>query len=99
VDADELALRLDVNLHSQGVCHPCLYEFGREEDNWFVVTLWADGLGASVGAALRSFPGEEEAQRDFASRGCRSDIFRAVVRRLARDLHEHAKKATAATWN
>ena len=99
MDADELALRLDVTLHSRGVCYPCLYEYGREEDNWFVVTLWAEGLGESVASALRSFPREAAAQRDFASRGCRSDIFRAVVRRLARDLHEHAKQARAATWN
>ena len=99
MDADELALRLDVTLHSRGVCYPCLYEYGREADNWFVVTLWAEGLGESVAAALRAHPGEEAVQDDFASRGCRSDIFRAVVRRLARELDEHARKATAATWN
>lgn len=99
MDVDELAQRLDVNLHSRGVCYPCLYEYGREEDNWFVVTLWAEGLGESVAKALRALPGADEAKRDFESRGCRSDLFRAVVRRLARELDEHAKKATAATWN
>ena len=98
MDADELALRLDVNLHSPGVCHPCLYEYGREEDNWFVVTLWQEGLGDSVAAALRAFPGEDAIQRDFAARGCRSAIFRAVVRRLARELAEHTEKVLAAVW-
>lgn len=99
MDADELARRLDVSLHSPGVCLPCLYEFGREEDAWFVVTLWAEGLGETVRRALRAYPEELDAQRDFASRGCRSDIFREVVRRLARDLQEHERKAMAAFLN
>jgi CTP:molybdopterin cytidylyltransferase MocA len=99
MDADELARRLDVTLHSPGVCYPCLYEYGREEDNWFVVTLWAEGLGTSVQAALRAFPDEDEARSDLAARGCRSDIFRAVVRRLARDLQDHSRKSLAAVWN
>jgi CTP:molybdopterin cytidylyltransferase MocA len=99
MEIDDLASRLDVNLHSPGICYPCLSEFGRSGDHWFVVTLWAEGLGRSVAAALRAHPEAAEAQRDFDDRGCRSDIFRAVVRRLARDLDEHAKKATAATWN
>jgi CTP:molybdopterin cytidylyltransferase MocA len=99
MDVDDLAQRLDVNLHSHGVCYPCLYEYSRGGDNWFVVTLWAEGLGESVAAALRTVPEADDARRDFEARGARSDIFRAVVRRLARELDEHAKKATAATWN
>jgi hypothetical protein len=96
---DELAARLDVNLHSHGVCYPCLWEYGRTGDNWFVVTLWSEGLGDSVAAALRAIPDHEEAKRDFEARGCRSAIFRAVVRRLARDLEENTQKALAARWN
>ena len=65
MDVDELALRLDVNLRSHGVC----------------------------------YRGAEEAKRDFASRGCRSDIFRAVLRRLARELEENTQKAPAAVWS
>ena len=99
MDVNDLALRLDLNLDSPGVCYPCLYEFGRSEDNWFVVTLWAEGLGKSVRAALRAHPEAAEAQQDFDARGCRSDIFRAVVRRLARELHEHSERASAAVWN
>jgi hypothetical protein len=99
VDADELAERLDVNLHSDGVCLPCLYEFSRSGDNWFVVTLWQEGLGETVASALRVLPGEEDLKRDFERRGCRSEVFRAVMRKLAREIEEDSKRARAAPWN
>jgi hypothetical protein len=99
MDADELAERLDVDLRSDGVCLPCLYEYSRSGDTWFVVTLWQEGLGETVASALRAVPGAEELKRDFASRGCRSDIFRAVMRKLARRIDEDARRATAAIWN
>jgi hypothetical protein len=99
VDADELAQQLDVSMHSEGVCLPCLYEFSRSGDNWFVVTLWQEGLGDTVAAALRTVPGAEELKRDFTSRGCRSELFRAVMRKLAREIQEDARRAMAARWN
>jgi hypothetical protein len=99
VDVDELAQRLDVNLHSPGICLPCLYEYSLSHENWFVVTLWEEGLGETVAAALRSLNGAEELKCDFERRGCRSDVFRAVLRKLAREIEEDARKATAALWN
>lgn len=99
MDADELAQRLDVTLRSRGVCLPCLYEFSLSGDAWFVVTLWVEGLGETVAAALAAVPGAEELKRDFESRGCRSEIFRAVLRRLGREIQEDAKKARDAVWN
>jgi hypothetical protein len=99
VDADELAQQLAVNLHSPGVCLPCLYEFSRSGDSWFVVTLWQEGRGDTVASALRTAPGAEELKRDFAARGCRSELFRAVMRKLAREIEKDARKARAAIWN
>jgi NAD(P)-dependent dehydrogenase (short-subunit alcohol dehydrogenase family) len=99
MDADELARRLDVSLHSPGVCLACLDEYAQSGDNWFVVTLWQEGLGDTVAAALRAVAGADELKRDFASRGCRSDLFRAVMRKLAREIEEDARRALAAIWN
>jgi hypothetical protein len=99
VDADELAQRLDVNLQSPGVCLPCLYEFSQSGDSWFVVELWQEGLGETVASALRTAPGAEELKRDFEARGCRSKIFRAVMRKLAQEIQEDARRARAAVWN
>lgn len=99
MDADELAQRLDVNLTSEGVCLPCLYEFSRSGDSWFVVTLWQEGLGETVGSALRAVADAHDLKLDFESRGCRSDIFRAVMRKLAREIEEDARRARAAVWN
>jgi len=99
VDADELAQRLDVNMHSDGVCLPCLYEFSQSGDSWFVVTLWQEGLGETVAAALRGVAGADELRRDFERRGCRSELFRAVMRKLAREIEEDARRARAAIWN
>jgi hypothetical protein len=99
MDADELALRLDVNLHSDGVCLPCLYEFSQSGDNWFVVTLWQEGLGETVASVLRVVPGAEDLKRDFEARGCRSEVFRAVMRKLAREIEEDSRRALAARWN
>lgn len=99
MDPDALAQRLDVNLHSDGVCLPCLYEFSRSGDKWFIVTLWHDGLGDTVASALRSISGAEDLKRDFDARGCRSDVFRAVMRKLSREIEEDARRARAAIWN
>jgi hypothetical protein len=99
MDADELAERLDVNLHSDGVCLPCLYEFSQSGDSWFVVTLWQEGLGETVASALRVLPGADDLKADFERRGCRSDIFRAVMRKLAREIEDDSRRALAAVWN
>jgi hypothetical protein len=99
MDADELALRLDVNLHSPGICLPCLYEFSQSGDTWFVVTLWQEGLGETVASALRIVPGADDLKRDFEARGCRSKVFRAVMRKLAREIEEDSRRALAARWN
>jgi hypothetical protein len=99
MDADELARRLDVSLHSPGVCLACLDEYAQSGDNWFVVTLWQEGLGATVATALARIDGADALKRDFASRGCRSELFRAVIRLLAREIEEDARRAEAAMWN
>jgi hypothetical protein len=110
MDADELALRIEVDLRSRGVCYPCLGEVAhrlktrRGGELSFVSTLWYEGLGDSVMFAVavaieRGLPGAAEAQHDLAARGCRSDIFRAVVRRLALELDANTTKARAARWN
>jgi hypothetical protein len=113
MDADELALRLDVNLRSRGVCYPCLGEVAhiletdpkrRRGTSWFVTALWSEGLGESVAfavaeASLRDLPGAAEAERDLLTRGPRSAIFRAVVERLARELAENTRRALDAAMN
>jgi hypothetical protein len=112
MDADELALRLDVTLGSRGVCYPCLGEVAhnlktrkrRGGEIEFVGNLWAEGLGESVAFALgraiaRGIPGALAAQEDLAARGGRSAIFRAVVRRLALELDQETQRALAAWLN
>jgi predicted HAD superfamily phosphohydrolase len=71
---------------------------------WVVTTLWAEGLGQPVGDALhgavrRSVPGAREALRDFDDRGPRSEIFRAVVLRLAEDLEQEVERSYRAALN
>ena len=111
MDADCLALRLDVTLRSRGVCYPCLGEVAhiletdpkrRRGVAWFVTTLWAEGLGESVAVAVaraRELPDAAEAERDLQARGPRSAIFRAVVERLARELDAETRRALAASMN
>jgi hypothetical protein len=115
MDADAaapLAARLSVGLGSHGVCYPCLGEVahelecgdGHRVEQWVVGTLWVEGLGVSVSAAVEravrlGLPGADAARADLAARGCRSGIFRAVVRRLARDLQQETRRAFAASLN
>lgn len=115
MDADAaapLAARLSVGLGSFGVCYPCLGEVahelecgdGHRVEQWVVGTLWIEGLGVSVAAAVEravqlGLPDAEAARTDLAARSCRSGIFRAVVRRLARDLHQETRRAIAASLN
>lgn len=69
-----------------------------------VPNLWAEGLGGPVedalhSAARRGIPDADEALRDFEARGPRSDIFRAIVRRLAEDLKEEVDRTYRASLN
>jgi len=115
MDADAaapLAARLSVGLGSPGVCYPCLGEVahelecgdGHRVEQWVVGTLWIEGLGVTVTAAVEravqlGLPDAEAARADLAARGCRSGIFRAVVRRLARELHPETQRAIDAALN
>jgi hypothetical protein len=58
--------------------------------------LWAEGLAEPVGMALRrarerGVVNADEAIRSVAERGPRSQIVRAIVRRLAADLSTRAQ--------
>ena len=58
--------------------------------------LWAEGLAEPVGMALRrarerGVANADEAIRSVAERGPRSQIVRAIVRRLAADLFARAQ--------
>jgi hypothetical protein len=69
-----------------------------------VPNLWAEGLRGPVedalhGAVRRGLPAADEALRDFQDRGPRSDIFKAVVRRLAKELSEEVHRAHLASLN
>jgi hypothetical protein len=110
-----LARALEVGLDAHGVCPACLgmiameLEHGDAESlarasRWVVTTLWLEGLGGAVEDALhrarrRGVTGVEEAFEDFESRGPRSDVFRAVVRRLAEDLKREVDRSYRASLN
>jgi hypothetical protein len=112
---DELAKSLEVGLHSPGVCPMCLllvateleHEDGRPAAGRITMiapTLWAEGLDRPVRDALerKVLAGVADATQalvDFDERGCRSGIFRAVVRRLAAELKEDARRAYLASLN
>src|SRR5690242_3487560 len=108
-----LARALDVGLGTRGVCTACLGMVAMELDHgderavrstrrWVVATLWAEGLGEPVEDALHAavrkhVPDARAALEDFEDRGPRSDVFKAVVRRLANDLKEETHKAYIAS--
>jgi hypothetical protein len=110
-----LARSLEVGLHAHGVCPACLgmvameLEHGDERSvaatiRMVVPNLWAEGLGTPVEEALhsakrRGVPDAAEALRDFEARGPRSDIFRAVVRRLAQQLAGEVQRSYLASLN
>ena len=113
MECDDLARRLNVGLGSPGICLPCLGEVAhiletdperRRGEAWFMTTLWAEGLGVSVTSAValaveQGLPGAGEARADLRARGARSEIFRATVRRLARELEEGTRRAMQAALN
>jgi hypothetical protein len=110
-----LARSLGVGLHARGVCPACLGMVAMELEHgdsrsvagtirMVVPNLWAEGLGVPVEDALHSatrkgLPHAREALRDFEARGPRSDIFRAIVRRLAEDLKEEVDRTYRASLN
>ena len=111
-DAAPLAAKLSVGLGSHGVCYPCLgevaWELGHDDghavEHWVVPTLWVEGLGVTVTAAVEravqiGLPDAAAARDDLHARGCRSGIFRAVVRRLAHELEQETQRAIAASLN
>jgi hypothetical protein len=111
----QLARVLRVGLNAHGVCPACLgmvameLEHGDERSawrtvRWVAVTLWAEGLGEPVEVALRQAVRRDvrdarEALRDFEARGPRSEIFRAVVHRLALQLEEEVRRSYLASLN
>jgi len=67
-------------------------------------TLWAEGLGEVVRdaverKALSGVADAADALRDLEARSFRSAIFRAVVRRLARELEADMRRAYLALLN
>jgi len=110
-----LAQALEVGLGARGVCSACLSVVAMEVDRGdersvarsvrvIAANLWAEGLGGPVedalrGAARRGVADAAEALRDFEDRGPRSDIFHAVIRRLARQLSEEVQRARLASLN
>jgi hypothetical protein len=110
-----LAKRLDVGLHSRGVCPACLgfvaiaHDHGDEPDvareiRRAAPLVWDEGLGDSVRAALEAAvrtgdPDADEGLRDLKVSHARSAVFRAVVRRLAADLAESVRRADMASRN
>lgn len=102
---ESVAAALPVGLQSRGVCPMCLLLLLQGGPESFVVpTLWLEGMDEPVHDALRDavrrdVPGAAAALEDFEARGCRSAIFRTVVRRLARELDESVRRSYAASLN
>lgn len=106
-DAAELAGRLQLDLDDVGICHACLsfvsmpLGWGDEREArraTFAITpdLWAEGLAEPARKALEraradGLAGAEAGIADVESRQGRSVMARAIVRRLAEDLHARAK--------
>ena len=102
--ADELAAQLDLHVHDVPICLACLsfvvfaIDAGDEREirlwtSRMTPDLWAEGLEqparlAGARAAERGVPRAAEA---LATLGPRSPVARAIVRRLAGQLSEHAR--------
>jgi hypothetical protein len=109
-----LAAALDVGLHSRGLCLACLsFVACADEDDERAVRrevvqiapgMWEDGFGAAVRAALvvataAGTASAADALRDLDERKWRSEIFRAVIRRLSVELRDEARRAYYASLN
>jgi hypothetical protein len=105
--ADALAAELDLDVDDLAICHACLsfVSFAIDSGDDHEVTcwvrrmapdLWAEGLAEPVGMALRrarerGVADADEAIRSVEERGPRSQIVRAIVRRLAADLSARSR--------
>jgi hypothetical protein len=99
--ADRIARKLDLDVDDIGICHACLsfVSFAiadgspREIKRWtnrMTPDLWAEGLEQPARMALRRAEAYE-ALADLDHNGARSSVAKAIVRRLAADLHERAQ--------
>lgn len=108
MDANALAARLDLDLDAIGICFACLsivamaLDSGDEREvrralDYVAPALWEEGLALPVRAALERADktGDEEAEiaiAELASRGPRSPVLKAIVRRLGQDLSEQMRR-------
>lgn len=113
--ATTLAESLPIGLGSHGVCPACLsfvaFALDSEDERRVAgqVTsispvLWGEGLDVTVRAALEvaARAGDDRAReglRELDERRFRSAIFRAVVRRLALELHAVERRSYLASLN
>ena len=113
--AADLAAALEVDLRSPGVCPACLSFVAFEVDSGderriagqitsMAPNLWDEGLGDSVRSALEravaaNVAAAADALVELEQAGARSRIFRAVVRRLAVELVEGARRSCVASLN
>jgi hypothetical protein len=110
-----LVERLDVGIHSRGLCPACLsfvavaMDHGDErevarETTQAASLMWDEGLGETVRTALIAEAGRGDVEaraalRELDSRRERSGVFRAVVRRLADALREEVRRRETASLN
>ena len=106
-EADELAEALELHVEDIAICLACLsfvsfaLDSGDERKVAGSITrtapdLWAEGLAEPVGMALRGarergVANAEEAIASIDRKGPRSQVVRAIVRRLAADLSARAQ--------
>ena len=106
-EAAALAAELELDVDDLGICHACLsfvsfaIDAGDERKvagsiSRMAPDLWAEGLSQPVRLALErartlGVANAEEAIAAVAESGPRSQVVRAIVRRLAADLSARAK--------
>jgi len=106
-EAAALAAALELDVDDLAICHACLsfvsfaIDSGNENEVAGSITrmapdLWAEGLAQPVSLALRrarehGVVNAEEAIAAVDKSGPRSQVVRAIVRRLASDLSTRAK--------
>jgi hypothetical protein len=109
MDAFALATRLDLDLHSAGICLACLSfvsiplgagngQEARRELVRIAPDLWAEGLQESLRDALEQArlngdPDADEGIREIELNGARARIVHAVIERLALEQTEDARRA------
>lgn len=111
-DLSSLAGSLRLGLDSPRLCLACLSMVAfasdeaeaRQSRRWIAPTLWLEGFGDTVRAALvraarNDVVGAVEALVDLDTRSCRSGIYLAVLDRLAADLAEAERRSFAASLN